>query len=260
MGVNPAGATTVQSEPNDWCDRFVSKTRESRRHRARYAGCLADSRAVAGFKPGLKEVVYPIVGSRADGCRIWDIDGNEYVDLAMGFGVQLFGHGAAFIHDAISAQLQRGLHLGPQAELSGPVAQLICELTRVERVCFCNSGTEAVMTALRIARAYTGRDKVAMFKWSYHGHFDGTLGRPRSGKDPALTRPLAPGISPAFVSNLMMLDYGVDSVLETLDRYASTLAAVIVEPVQGLRPHVQPVEFLEEFGELGAGEWRSPDH
>ena len=136
VGVNPAGATTVQSEPNDWCDRFVSKTRASRRHRARYAGCLADSRAVAGFKPGLKEVVYPIVGSRADGCRIWDIDGNEYVDLAMGFGVQLFGHGAAFIHDAISAQLQRGLHLGPQAELSGPVAQLICELTKVERVCF----------------------------------------------------------------------------------------------------------------------------
>jgi glutamate-1-semialdehyde aminotransferase len=202
---------------------------------------------VAGFRPGLKDVIYPIVGKRAAGCRIWDVDGNEYVDLAMGFGVQLFGHAASFIQDAIEAQLKTGLFLGPQAQLAGRVAQLICQVTGIERVCFCSTGTEAVMTALRIARAYTRREKIAMFVWSYHGNFDGTLGRPQMGKDPESTRPLAPGVASNFVSNLLMLDYGEDSAFEVLERHAGTLAAIIVEPVQSLRPQLRPVSFLRKL-------------
>jgi len=231
----------------DWRDALYQKTWGSRNFRAKYASYLADSRAIAGFKPVNQSIAYPIVGHRAKGCRFWDVDGNEYVDLAMGFGVQLFGHGAEFIHDAVTDQITRGLFLGPQAELAGPVAQLICDLTRVERVCFCNTGSEAVMTACRVARAYSGRDSIAMFTWSYHGHFDGTLGRPRNVSGAEGTRPLAPGVSPAFVSNLIMLDYGKDSTFEILDRCKDLLAAILVEPVQSLRPNLQPVDFLKRL-------------
>jgi glutamate-1-semialdehyde aminotransferase len=228
--------------------RLAARSRQSRWHRDEYGVHLADSRAVAGYRPSLKDVVYPIVAERADGCRLWDIDGNEYIDLAMGFGVQLFGHRAPFIEEAIAAQLARGMHLGPQAALAGPTAKLLCELIGHERVCFCNSGTEAVMTALRLARAHTGRDGLAMFKWSYHGHFDGTLGKPRVA-DPTTSRPLAPGIAQSAVSDLLMLDYGEDEAFDILDRQAGKLAAVIVEPVQSLRPHVQPVAFLRRLRE-----------
>src|SRR6476660_4754404 len=108
---------------------------------------------VSRGQPGrLLDVIYPIVGERAAGARIWDADGNQYIDLAMGFGVQLFGHAAPFIQEALLRQIEAGLHLGPQARLAGVVAEQICDITRTDRLCFCNSGTEAVMTALRLAR------------------------------------------------------------------------------------------------------------
>lgn len=163
--------------------RYAGLTEQSKNNRARHASVLADSRASVGFRTATKEVTYPIVGTRADGGRFWDADGNAFVDLAMGFGVQFFGHNAPFIIKAVQDQLQNGLYLGPQAPLAGAVADKIVELTGVERVCFCNTGTEAVMTALRLARAKTRRDGIAMFKWSYHGNYDATLSRPRSGKD-----------------------------------------------------------------------------
>jgi glutamate-1-semialdehyde aminotransferase len=175
------------------------------------------------------------------------LDGNEYIDIAMGFGVQFFGHDAPFIRKAIQTQLKRGLYLGPQSHLAGEVARRIAVMTGVQRVCFCNSGTEAVMTALRLARAATKRSKIAMFKWSYHGHFDGTLGRPRTLDGRVQTIPLAPGIASKFVEDVLMLDYGEPSAFETLDVARDEIAAVIVEPVQSLRPNLQPKAFLHNL-------------
>ena len=186
---NGAGMTRI-------LQRLRGRTNVSRKYRENYHRYLADSRASAGFHAGVRDVIYPIVGERAAGARIWDADGNEYIDLAMGFGVQLFGHGAPFIKDALLHQIEAGLHLGPQARLAEVVAEQICDITRTDRLCFCNSGSEAVMTALRLARAATGRQKIAMFKWSYHGHFDGTLGRPGPERDVAV--PLTPGIPVAW--------------------------------------------------------------
>src|SRR6185369_7417413 len=114
---------------------------------------------------------------RSQGSRLWDVDGNEYVDLTMGFGVHLFGHSPEFIREALTEQLSEGIQLGPQSYLTGEVAELISELAGVERVTFCNSGTEAVMSALRVARSVTGRTRVAFFSGSYHGTFDGILAR-----------------------------------------------------------------------------------
>jgi glutamate-1-semialdehyde aminotransferase len=223
---------------------YERRARRSKVSRQTYGPVLADSRASAGFRRPLKEILFPIVGARAQGARVWDIDGNEYIDIAMGFGVQLFGHAAPFIHDAVQRQLANGLYLGPQSPLAGTVARQIAALTGVARVCFCNSGTEAVMTAIRLARAATRRSKIAMFKWSYHGHFDGTLGRPRAGGGEVRTIPLAPGCSAGAVQDVLMLDYGEHTTFPALDAVAGDVAAVLVEPVQSLRPELQPGPFL----------------
>ena len=254
-GLNEDGIMAVASEgpseqslSTDFLQRFAARTHRSKSYRATHGLCLADSRASANFRASIKEIQYPIVGERAAGCRVWDADGNEYVDLAMGFGVQLFGHSAPFIVDAIRQQLDKGLYLGLQAPLAGKVARQICGMTSTERACFCNSGTDAVMTALRLARARTRRNKIAMFTWSYHGNFDGTLARPRNVGGLSRSVPLAPGIVQRFVDDVLMVDdYGEASCFSSLEAVKSDLAAVIVEPVQSLRPHIQPKAFLHQL-------------
>ncbi|PSB57478.1 hybrid non-ribosomal peptide synthetase/type I polyketide synthase, partial [Chamaesiphon polymorphus] len=216
------------------------------KHRAQAdRAVLADSRATAGFRPSTKELVYPIIGDRAEGSRFWDIDGNEYIDLTMGFGVLLFGHNPDFVAAAIAAQTQRGLQIGPQSDRAGAVAQLISELTGVERVAFCNSGTEAVMTAVRLARTATGRSKIALFAGSYHGHFDGILAK--AGADKQGT-PIAPGIPAGTVADTIVLNYDDPAgSLAILQAHAAELAAILVEPVQARRPDLQPIEFLQQL-------------
>ncbi|HEV7783776.1 MAG TPA: aminotransferase class III-fold pyridoxal phosphate-dependent enzyme, partial [Thermoanaerobaculia bacterium] len=179
--------------------------------------------------------------------RLWDVDGNEYVDIAMGFGVHFFGHSPRFVVEAVEAQLQRGLQLGPQSDLAGDVAALIRELTGMERATFANSGTEAVMTAMRLARAVTGRKRIALFNGSYHGSFDGTQVRRVVRGGEAQPVPSAPGVPQGMVEDLLVLDYGSPEALEEIRRHGQELAAVLVEPVQSRRPDVQPREFLLEL-------------
>lgn len=228
---------------------YTQRTRASGDQRRLYGRYLADSRAVAGFRPETKSMLYPIIGAKGSGSHIIDVDGNHYVDIAMGFGVQLFGHTPAFLVDALVGHLtERGLFIGPQAHLAGDVAQRICRLTGNARVTFCNSGTEAVMTALRLARHATRRNRIAMFQGSYHGHFDGTLTQAGPG---GITVPLAGGTPPGMVGDVLLLDYGdEEGSLEILAREGASLAAVIVEPVQGRRPDRQPRAFLQRLREL----------
>ena len=209
---------------------------------------LADNRASAGFRPSIKEMLYPIVAERAQGSRFWDVDGNEYVDLAMGFGVHLFGHHPPFIREAIHRELDRGALLGPHTALAGDVARRIQELTGVERVAFTASGTEAVMVALRLARAVTGRRKVALFAGSYHGHADSVLGV--AGGEHARAAPAAPGITAGAVADLVVFEYGAADALEAIAKMGDELAAVLVEPVQSRRPGLQPRAFLHELRDL----------
>lgn len=225
---------------------YIQRSHASRGQRLEFGPYLADSRAVAGFRPETKGMLYPIVGAQAAGSHLTDIDGNRYVDIAMGFGVQLFGHSPAFITEAIARHIaERGMFIGPQAHLAGEVAQRICRLTGNERAAFCNSGTEAVMSALRLARHATGRQRIAMFQGSYHGHFDGTLAQVGPG---GASVPLAGGTPPAMVGDVLLLDYGDEQgSLEIVAREAPSLAAVIVEPVQGRRPDRQPREFLQRL-------------
>ncbi|MDE2431037.1 MAG: aminotransferase class III-fold pyridoxal phosphate-dependent enzyme, partial [Burkholderiales bacterium] len=231
-----------------FCADYCARTALSKQHAQRYRQVLADSRASAGFRFSIKEMLYPIVGQRADGAKIWDIDGNEYVDISMGFGVQLFGHEPAFLKKALSESMSRGLRIGPQSDTAGEVAELISELTGVERVSFCSSGTEAIMTALRLARTATGRRKVAVFKDSYHGHFDGVLGD--VGEDPWMVQPRVAGITPGMVSDLAFFEYGSEDALTQLSSRLGEFAAVLVEPVQSRNPGLQPAEFLRRLRQV----------
>jgi amino acid adenylation domain-containing protein/non-ribosomal peptide synthase protein (TIGR01720 family) len=231
-------------------ERYTKRTKESKRLTQTYRPFLAEPRASSGFRLLWKELIYPIIAANSLGPKLWDVDGNEYVDLAMGFGVSLFGHSPSFIAEALEQQLEQGIHLGPQSHLAGPVAELLCELTGMERAIFCNSGTEAVMAALRLARTVTGRAKIAFFAGSYHGSFDGTLARGLPANGDWRSIPMAPGVPPGMVQDVLVLPYANPESLEILKAHAHELAAVLVEPVQSRRPDLQPHAFLQELRQL----------
>lgn len=226
---------------------YTAKTKTSRVIAQRSRTVLADSRGIAGFRPSLKDMQYPIVAERAAGSHIWDVDGNEYIDIAMGFGVQLFGHSAPPLVSAIERSLSNGLLLGPQSGLAEGVARRICSVTATERCVFTNSGSEAVMLAVRLARAFTGRKLIAVFEGSYHGFYDGTLAV--AGGE-GYGRPGSSGVPNSVANDVLVLPYGELESIRVLKAHAHELAAVIVEPVQSRRPQLQPREFLVELRNL----------
>ncbi|MEH2037880.1 amino acid adenylation domain-containing protein [Nostoc sp.] len=231
--------------------RFVKLTPESKRLTQAYRSYHANSRAITGFLPSIKEMLYPIHGQRGEGARLWDVDGQEYVDISMGFGALLFGHSPSFVIEAIQEQIKQGILHGPQSRLAGQVAELICELTGTERVAFCNDGTEAVMAAIRLARATTKRSKIALFAGSYHGTYDGVLVRGvTTSEGTRRSIPKAIGIPSYIADDVIVLDYGQPESLEILKTHAYELAAVLVEPIQSSRPDLQPKEFLLQLRQL----------
>ena len=229
---------------------YNQRTKKSKHISQKFRPFLADQKASSLFIYPLKEISYPIVGKCSYSSKIWDIDGNEYIDFIMGYGVNLFGHNPPFIKQAIEDQLEEGIHLGAQSEIAGEVAEMICELTKMERVAFSNTGTEAVMTAIRLARTATNRHKIALFSGSYHGHFDGTLVKAKKVDGTLHTVPMSPGVPPSLVEDVLVLDYGNPKSLDIIKNYANELAAVLVEPVQTSRPQLQPKEFLQQLRQL----------
>ncbi|GCE27611.1 hypothetical protein KDA_30950 [Dictyobacter alpinus] len=240
-----------QAYLQDFIERYNERTRRSKQQAQQYRAVLADNKGVTNFRLPLKELLYPLAVKYARGARLWDIDGNEYVDTAMGFGALLFGHSPAFIVKALEEQIQRGIQLGPQSPLAGQTAQLLCDITGHERATFCNSGTEAVMTSLRIARAATGRPKIAMFTGTFHGSFDGILVVPREGAEgDGSAAPMAPGVPPHIVDDVLILQFDTPEALQLIKAHAHELAAVLVEPRQSRRPDLQPIAFLRELRNL----------
>lgn len=232
--------------------RCTARTTRSKALTQQYRSVLADPRVVSGFRPECKELVYPIVSVRSQGARLWDVDDNEYIDLLSGFGQILLGHRPEFIERAIEEQIRQGFEIGPQSQLAGEVAALFCEMTGNERMSFCNTGSEAVIAALRVARTVTGRKKVALFSGSYHGMFDEVLVKRSPRDETADAFPIAPGIPKENLRNIAVLEYGSDAALDWIRRNASTLAAVLVEPAQSRHPALQPVGFLREVRQITA--------
>ena len=251
-GTKSALSVEQQRNLNAFTQLYSRLTKQSKELTSQHRKHLSDPRSNAGFRQQWKEIVYPIVTTRSLGSRLWDVDGNEYVDLVNGFGSIFFGHNPEFIRSALKTQLDVGIEIGPQSPIAGEVAQLVCDTVGMERAAFCNTGSEAVTAAIRTARTVTGRDKIAMFAGAYHGIFDEVLARPITRGGVPQAQPIAPGIPQAMTDNIIVLDYGQDSALDLVRDQADELAAVLVEPVQSRRPDLQPRDFLRELRAITA--------
>jgi len=242
------GLTAKQQKAlDDLIARYVKKTVGSKNYTAEHRPHYADPRAVSGFKANWKEMVYPIVSARSKGSKIWDVDGNEYVDATMGFGTYFFGHSPDWLMPVLEEQLRTGVEIGPQSPLAGEAARLICEFTGMDRATFCNTGSEAVMAAMRLARTVTGRKRIVYFTGDYHGMFEEVLVRAAWVDGEYRAQPIAPGIPPNLVENMLVLEYCAPESLEVIKAHADEIAAVMVEPVQSRLPGVRPREFLHDL-------------
>ncbi len=230
-------------------NRYNQKTASSKAYAQQHRRHMADPRVVSGFKPLTKELVYPIVVKKSQGSRLWDIDGNEYIDALNGFGSNMLGYQPDVIRDALHKQVDSGYEVGPQHELAGEVTDLICEFTGFDRAALCSTGSEAVLGAMRIARTVTGRSLIVAFTGSYHGIVDEVIVR---GTKKLKSFPAASGIMPESVQNMLILDYGTDESLQIIRERAHELAAVLVEPIQSRRPEFRPVEFLKQVRTITA--------
>ncbi|MGW4379969.1 MupA/Atu3671 family FMN-dependent luciferase-like monooxygenase [Kitasatospora sp. NPDC004531] len=248
--VSGTGPDSRKRHLDDLVRRYTAKTATSKELAQRHRRVLADSRAVVGFRSSTKEMLYPIAARGASGVSITDIDGNRYTDITMGFGVLMFGHEPPFVREAVREHLSRGVQLGPRNAETGEAAELLAEITGMERVAFANSGTEANSAAIRLARAATGRRKIVTFHGSYHGHADNVLGRAAHKGEGRATAPVSIGIPDSAVADLLVLDYGDPASLRVIEEQAQSIAACIVEPVQSRHPSLQPVEFVRELREL----------
>ncbi|MEO1174150.1 MAG: aminotransferase class III-fold pyridoxal phosphate-dependent enzyme, partial [Myxococcota bacterium] len=163
------------------------------------------------------------------------------------FGPKPLRHAHPEINAAVARQLQDGFEIGPQSHLAGETAELVCELTGMERVSFVCTGSEAVAAAMRCVRTFTRRDRIVFFRGDYHGNFDEVLVRGLNGNGVLRTQPSAPGIPKSNVNDVIELEYGNPNSLEILREIQETVAGVMVEPVQSRRPEFQPRAFLQEL-------------
>ena len=193
----------------------------------------------------------PVFIESADGAYLFDADGNRYIDYVGSWGPMIVGHAHPSVVTAVTEAAARGLGYGAPTALEVEMANTICSLVpTVERVRMVNSGTEATMSAIRLARGFTGRDKIIKFEGCYHGHVDALLVKAGSG---ALTFgiPTSPGVPAAVVEQTITLDYNdIDQVRSAMAQTGPEIAAVIVEPVAGNMNCVPPRDgFLQTLRE-----------
>ena len=193
----------------------------------------------------------PLFIDRADGCRLFDADGNSYIDYIGSWGPMILGHRHPSVIAAISAALERGTSYGAPTELEIELAKRIVEaVPSVEMVRMVNSGTEAAMSAIRLARGYTSRDKIIKFDGCYHGHADSLLVEAGSGVA-TLQIPGSSGVPASFVEHTWSLPYNdIDTVQKVMAKKGDQVACIIVEPVAGNMGLVPPVDgFLKSLRE-----------
>jgi len=193
----------------------------------------------------------PLFISRGKGSEVWDADGNRFLDYVCSWGALILGHANNVVSEKVTASLLKGTSFGAPTEAELLLAEKICDaVPSIEKVRFVNSGTEATMSALRLARAYTRRKKVIKFEGGYHGHADPFLVRGGSGLA-TLGIPSSPGVPSETVSNTLNLPYNdSEAVLKALREAGDEVAAVIVEPVAGNMGVIPPrAGFLESLRE-----------
>ncbi|MCH8532834.1 MAG: glutamate-1-semialdehyde 2,1-aminomutase [Saccharospirillum sp.] len=176
----------------------------------------------------------PVFFKRAMGSRLYDIDDKAYIDYVLSWGPQILGHGDETVREAIHAQVDQALTFGAPTELEITMAEKVCSLVpSMDKVRMVNSGTEATMSAIRLARGFTGRDLLVKFEGNYHGHADSLLVKAGSGML-TLGVPTSPGVPASVAEHTLTLEYNnPDAVRECFQQYGDRIACVIVEPVAG---------------------------
>ena len=191
-------------------------------------------RAVEGTPPFI---------ARGQGSRVWDVDGNEYIDFLGSWGPLALGHAHPVVVEAVQRAAADGTSFGAPVEQEVQLAEIVCQaFPSVDMLRLVNSGTEACMSALRLARAFTGRSKIVKFAGNYHGHADGLLVQAGSG---ALTHgiPTSAGVPESYAAETLVATYNDTASVETLfDAWPDDIAAVIVEPVAGNMGVVSPAD------------------
>ncbi|MCS5588864.1 MAG: glutamate-1-semialdehyde 2,1-aminomutase [Candidatus Thioglobus sp.] len=194
----------------------------------------------------------PIFFTKGEGAYLFDADGKKYIDYVASWGPMILGHANQAVVDAVKQTLEKGLGFGAPTEIETTLAKKVCELVpSIELVRMVSSGTEATMSAIRLARGFTGRDKIVKFEGCYHGHSDSLLVKAGSG---ALTLgvPTSPGVPVALAEHTLTLEYNnIDQVREALNEVGSEVACIIVEPVAGNMNCIPPVDgFLQGLREV----------
>lgn len=210
-------------------------------------GVNSPSRAYKGVGGGT-----PVFMERAEGAYMFDVDGNRYIDYLAAYGPIITGHAHPTVTKAIQDQALKGILYGTPTRLENEFAQLLTDaMPSLEKVRFVNSGTEAVMTTIRVARAYTGREKIIKFAGCYHGHSDLVLVAAGSGPS-TLGTPDSAGVTKSTASEVITVPFNdVDALKEALFQWGSETAAVLVEPIVGNFGIVEPEPgFLESVNKL----------
>ncbi len=194
----------------------------------------------------------PIFFTKGEGAYLFDADGNQYIDYVASWGPMILGHANQVVVDAVKDTLEKGLGFGAPTEIETTLAKKVCAMMpSIELVRMVSSGTEATMSAIRLARGHTGRDKIIKFEGCYHGHSDSLLVKAGSG---ALTLgvPTSPGVPADFAKHTLTLEYNnIAQVREVLNETGNEVACIIVEPVAGNMNCIPPIDgFLQGLRDL----------
>jgi glutamate-1-semialdehyde 2,1-aminomutase len=197
---------------------------------------------------------FPFYTAKAEGSKIYDVDGNCYIDYCLAYGPLILGHANPLVKEALKEQLERGWLYGTPIELEVEYAKLITKLYRsIEMLRFVNTGSEATMSAIRLARGFTGRNKILKIEGSFHGSHDAVLVKAGSG---ATTHgiPNSAGVPSDFVKNTLQVPFNdVESLAEVVEKNREDLACVIMEPVMGNASLIVPEEgYLKEVRKITA--------
>ncbi|GAB6887806.1 glutamate-1-semialdehyde 2,1-aminomutase [Desulfothermus okinawensis JCM 13304] len=196
----------------------------------------------------------PIFIKKGNGSKIYSVDGEEYIDLVLSWGPLILGHAHPEVVDAAKKAIEKGSSFGAPCELEVIMAEMICDaIPSIEMVRMVNSGTEATMSAIRLARGYTKREKIVKFNGCYHGHVDHLLAKAGSGVA-TLSIPGTPGVPEEIVKNTLVVEFNdIEALNEIFEKHGEDIACVIVEPVAGNMGVVPPKRgFLEGVREITA--------